>query len=66
MYSLQDFMNTLSNAGSLINITINGQSIFKGKQIEFGLLEENSKYMGYKVWSIEIFDDKYLSVDITP
>jgi len=64
MYSLQDFMNTLSNAGSLIYITKNGEPIYKGKQIEFGILEENSKYMAYKVWRIDIFEDKYLWADI--
>ena len=64
MYSLEDFMNTLSNASSLIYITQNGEPIYKGKQIDFGILEENSKYMDYKVWRIDIFEDKYLWVDI--
>ena len=64
MYSLQDFMNTLINAGSLVYITQNGEPIYKGKQLEFGILEKNSKYMDYKVWRIDIFEDKYLWVDI--
>ncbi len=64
MYNLQDFMNTLSNAGTLIYITTNGEEIFKGEQIEFSFLEENNKYFGYKVWRIDIFEDKYLWVDI--
>jgi hypothetical protein len=63
MYTVQDFLNTLSNAGSLIFITINGEMLFKGKQIDFGLLERNSKYMGCKVWRLSIFD-KYLWIDI--
>jgi len=64
MYSLQDFMNTLSNAGSLIYITRNGEPIYKGKQIEFGILQQNSKHMDRNVWRIDIFEDKYLWVDI--
>jgi hypothetical protein len=64
MYSLQNFMNTLDNAGILIYITHNGENIFKGKQIEFGMLEENSQYMGRNVWRIDIYEEKYLWVDI--
>lgn len=64
MYNVQDFLNTLDNAGSLIYITINGELLFKGKQIEFGILKENSKYMGRNVWRLSIFEDKYLWIDI--
>ena len=64
MYNVQDFLNTLDNAGSLIYITINGEPIFKGKQIDFGILEENSKYMGCNIWRLSIFEDKYLWIDI--
>jgi len=64
MYSLQDFMNTLNNAGSLIYITHNGEYLYKGKQLEFCILEENSKYMDYKVWRIDIFENEYLWVDV--
>ena len=64
MYTVQDFLNTLSNAASLIYITINGEPLFKGKQIDFGILEENTEYLGYKVWNLSIFEDKYLWVNI--
>jgi hypothetical protein len=65
MYTLQDFLNTLSHAGVLIRITINGTILFQGKQIEFGVLLTSIEYMNYKVWSLEIFDDKYLEVNIS-
>jgi len=65
MYSLQDFMNTLSNAGSLIYITKDGEPLFKGKQLDFSILEASSEYMDCKVWRIGIVEAKYLWADIS-
>jgi len=33
MYTLQDFLNTLENAGTLILVTMNGNEVYRGKQI---------------------------------
>jgi len=65
MYTLQDFLNTLTHAGSLIYITNNGNYLYKGKHIEILEIDDFEKYYGYHVWRIDIYEDKYLWVNIS-
>lgn len=65
MYTLQDFLNTLNNAGTLIRVTMNGNEVYKGKQIGISDLHCFDEFSGYHVWRLDIFEEKYLWVDLS-
>lgn len=65
MYTLQDFLNTLENAGTLIRMTMNGNEVYKGKQIGISDLHCFNEFCGYLIWRLAIYEGKYLWVDVS-